>query len=243
MKLKKKFNYYNLFVYGFKFWAMAAFVAVFFLWIANIKSSDFWQGFFLILYLLFCFFMVVCIHFAQKYEKKITTYIEKPKKPKTYKVKAIKSIDLEQKLIEMNYEKISDILENKNIYYYEKRSIWLGADHNPQKNVFAFFSFEEYTKENQKFIIKEKQKITRALKGKRGAFQIGFLITVKNNNEYLEKYLMERTPQGYRNYFLNAFYVEKDQNIYIPYCQWANSPYAKIRKRLLRLLNEYIEKH
>lgn len=243
MKLKRKFNYYNLFVYGFKFWAIAAFVAIFFLWIANIKSSDFWQGFFLILYLLFCFFMVVCIHFAQKYEKKITTYIEKPKKPKTYKVKAIKSIDLEQKLIEMNYEKISDILENKNIYYYEKRSIWLGADHNPQKNIFAFFSFEEYTKESQKFIIKEKQKITKALKEKKGAFQIGFLITVKNSNEYLEKYLMERTPQGYRNYFLNAFYVESDQKVYIPYCLWANSPYAKIRKRLLKLLNEYIEKH
>ena len=54
---------------------------------------------------------------------------------------------------------------------------------------------------------------------------------------------MERTPQGYRNYFLNAFYVESDQKVYIPYCLWANSPYAKIRKRLLRLLNEYIEKH
>ena len=115
--------------------------------------------------------MVVCIHFAQKYEKKITTYIEKPKKPKTYKVKAIKSIDLEQKLIEMNYEKISDILENINIYYYEKRSIWLGADHNPQKNIFAFFSFEEYTKESQKFIIKEKQKITKALKEKMENFK------------------------------------------------------------------------
>lgn len=167
MKLKRKFNYYNLFVYGFKFWAIAALVIIFFLWIANIKSSDFWQELFFWLIFLFSFFMVVCIHFAQKYEKKITTYIDKPKKPRTYKAKTIKSIDLEQKLIEMNYEKISDILENKNIYYYEKRSIWLGSDHNPQKNIFAFFSFEEYTKETQKFITKEKQKITRALKEKK----------------------------------------------------------------------------
>ena len=239
---RKRFNYYNLFVYGFKFFAIFGLICGFLFVLSGMYSADFWDWIFISLAFTSYLLMILFINLTKKYENKITTYIEKPKKPREYILSDIKISDIEQKLIEMNYERISNILENTNIYYNEKRSIWLNPDHKPQKNIIVFFTAPEFTKEITKYLLQQKQKITRTLKEKRGSFQTIFFVTVDKENEYLQNYLKNRTSQYYRNYYLLAIYTKKDSRLYIPHCDSSNWPYYQMRKRLLKILSNYLAK-
>ena len=238
---RKRFNYYNLFVYGFKFFAIFG-LGWFGLFLIQDFSSEALAWICIGSFGISTILMTICISYAKKYENKITTYIEKPKKPREYILNDIKISDIEQKLIEMNYERISNILENTNIYYNEKRSIWLNPDHKPQKNIIVFFTAPEFTKEITKYLLQQKQKITRTLKEKRGSFQTIFFVTVDKENEYLQNYLKKRTSQYYRNYYLLAIYTKKDSRLYIPHCDSSNWPYYQMRKRLLKILSNYLAK-
>ena len=238
----KKFNYYNWFVYGFKFFAILALICGFLFVLSRVYSIDFWSYIFISLTFISDFLMLLFIHLTKKYENKITTYIDKPKKPREYTLSNIKISDIEQKLIEMDYENIFNILENVNIYYYEKKSIWLNPDHKPQKNIIVFFSFENLTKEIVGYLLHQKQSITRSLKAKKGSFQIVFFVTLEKENEYLQNYLKKRTNQYYRNYYLLAIYIKKDSKLYIPHCDSSNCPYYQMRKRLLKILSNYLVK-
>ena len=88
-KLKaKKYNPYNFFVYSFKttsiFGLILIFIGVLLLVLEFVRKEPFDESVFASLVVIDGFFFFLSIYFMGVYEKKITTYIDKPKKP--YKI-------------------------------------------------------------------------------------------------------------------------------------------------------------
>lgn len=123
---KKKFNYYNLFIYGFKLFTILPFVFVFLYWLKTIDVlvlPDYWDNILWGLVFSSGFLMLVCISFAKKYENKITTYIDKPKKLRFYFVNVKGSSFLkyvEHCLLDFHYDKRIETSTNHTYYYFEK---------------------------------------------------------------------------------------------------------------------------
>ena len=120
---KKKFNYYNLFVYGFKFFTILALICGFFFVLSRMYSIDFWSYIFISLTFISDILMLLFINLTKKYENKITTYIDKPKKPRFYFVNVKSSSFLqyvEHCLLDFHYDKRIEAFTNHTYYYFEK---------------------------------------------------------------------------------------------------------------------------
>ena len=243
---KKKFNYYNLFIYGFKLFTILPFVFVFLYWLKTIDVlvlPDYWDNILWGLVFSSGFLMLVCISFAKKYENKITTYIDKPKKLRFYFVNVKGSSFLkyvEHCLLDFHYDKRIEVSTNHTYYYFEKFCWWGAPDHCYQMNFFVINSFEEFSSEHKKELLLQKQKLSHSYHKKNGYFNFTFLVIVERRNQYLDKYLKLRTTQYYRNYCFIAVYVKEEGKIYFPYSTWAQYRVYCMRKKFEKVLGDVI---
>ena len=215
-KQEKKFNPYNLFVYGFKTTCIigllclaCCFIQMIFPWWLN-RSEETMM---IAILMLDCFIMVLFIHFMGVYEKKITTYIEKPKKP--YKI-ALQSTDidkvLEKNIIAKNFEIHR---EEQCVAYYKKWSNWKYKA-KYILDVIVVCSIQNVDKNIKNHIIKIRQ-WAGTLKKEKCLRQTIILLKIPKMDEEFWKYLMNSPIQYYNNYMLLAVLVEDEKCIYIPY--------------------------
>ena len=240
-KQEKKFNPYNLFVYGFKATGILGMVcmaccciqAFFPEWL---NYSE--QIILITVFFIDVFIMMVFIHFMGIYEKKITTYIEKPRKP--YKIE-LQSIDidkvLEKNIIAKNFEIRH---EEQCVAYYKKRSNWKYKA-KYILDVIVVCSIQNVDKNIKNHIVKIRQ-WAGTLKNEKCLRQTIILLKISKMDDEFWKYLMNSPIQYYNNYMLLAVLVEDEKCIYIPYPRMFQLIYHNMKKLLKDVLKEKIIK-
>ena len=237
--MKKKRNYYNLIVYILR--VVIIMDAIFLILLVLGKKK--YEILFLILFFSFCFLMYILLAFLDKYENKITIDLDFPRKLFVYSVLDLHALEnsISIQLTKLNYVRDSSSFSDFDIYYNYKY-VWWYSGKKRQLNTFVQFEYEEFTKEIKKYLLLQRQEIFYKLHKKAKFCQTIFLVKIKKNNKYLEKYLKEVVPQFLRNYFLIAILVEEEGKIYIPHCDISFLEYREMRKRLEKILYEHIKR-
>ena len=150
---KKKFNYYNLFIYGAKFFlAMGLLFAVLF----GLGSEEFvpflklYEAIFFVLLVTCTILMYIFLKLSAKYQKKITVSFEKPPKPFVYQMKNHNSFSqLFHRFIQTDVAIRTDVIGETSIYFYELHK-------------WYYSKFQKYKMSLQKMLLKlllEKEKL------------------------------------------------------------------------------------
>jgi len=232
---KNEFNPYNLIVYYFKGSIVLGYIAFAFMVIYSFIDENLYK-FFIILFLFFGINVMISMELLGRFGKKITIEIEKPKKPRIYKINdpehAIPHIKKE--LLSQNYKTL-EMTGIENITYVYKIPKSFHTYNWDQQRVIIFYEFSEFDASVVKFL-KHQRKLIKEYYGKRDfALEIMFLVQLEKSNAYYDKYIKERVMQFSMNYYLEAFFLQGELQISRP--DRFNYVHHRMRKFLLKMLD------
>ena len=246
MKKKKKFNYYNLFIYGFKFFL---FIALIFFVLFCLGTGEFvpilkkYEMILCGLFMLNTVIMYIFIILIGKFEKKITAELEKPPKPFVYKIKKESSFsEIPKLLIKENASIRTDITENIPIHVYELHKWHYSTLHKYKMYIFIQLSCDEFTKDTVETIIRQREIIHEKLGRRNRCFYITVLVKVDKMSKFLKKHINRATPEDIQNYCMEAIFVKEENKIYVPKADWLNLEHFHIRKNFEKTLKNFVER-